>query len=135
MSFAVERPADHVYYIGRGQNRFAGVDADGRQVVITNTRYSRSAYCSPFCFDLDGGLIAVECEERSPATYHIDSIDECPDARRLAARLGLVPGPVTVQRFHHHPTGFRLADFTEEQWNLIHNPPTPDTADAEEAGP
>ena len=130
VSFAVERPADHLYHIGQGQNRFAGVDADGRQVIITCIRYSRTGY-GAFCFNLDGELIAVEDEERPPETYNIDSIDKDPAACRFAARLGLVPGPVAVRRFDHRPTGFRLADFTEEHWDLIDDPPPPDTDDPE----
>jgi uncharacterized protein (TIGR02996 family) len=134
VSFAVERPAEHLYRIGRGQNRLTGVDAYGRQVVITNTRHSRIAIHA-FCFDLDGVLIAVEDKDRPPETYHIDSIDDDPGVLRLAARLGLVPGPVpAVRKFHHPPTGIRIADFTEEQWDLIHDPPPPAAADPEEAG-
>jgi uncharacterized protein (TIGR02996 family) len=132
VSFAVERPADHLYRVTSDQNRLTGLDADRRQVIICNAVRNRIRLCA-FFFDLDGELIAYD--ESWKRTRLVDSIENDPDARQFAARLGLVPEPVSIKKFRHSQTGIGIADFTEEQWDLIHNPPPVEAADFEEMDP
>jgi uncharacterized protein (TIGR02996 family) len=124
VTFEVDHPPGALYELSTKPGWLTGLDATGKQVIVMYTG-SQTRRLTAFYFDLDGALLSAEVEPGAyPGPLLGSLIADDRRVRRFLARIGLIPGPISVQKFHHDATGVCIRDFSfEDRWHVIWHPP------------